>query len=414
MRYTYVQAIAKPKVRGARWVEVDFQNILLKDLLNNYRDAQIEVTHPSLTSEQYLELNSIRDLVSDLSITFDAWLISLGNASLPTVEGKPMINTVTVDHRDAFMAGFNIEPTRMGSHPENEWASEQKIDLLLTRDNTDYQAIYNNCLVSVNGLLRQTSYSDSGLYVINGGQSRFESNQTNVALTDFSAVGGLQLINITKEMLYRPQVESKHYRYAHLNLGVDTESKTVILVLGGYLHVLDSVYKEIGNGLIQIDFNNYPFIQRYYDSRSQLDLSTMENDFESFDHNESQRSVDELLRSEATIEHFLSLPETFAVVVDTPNLYVDQQMVERSGLPGIFFINKVPRLPLMTQRGKLKEYWAQEDDGRWVISCESNLVPNYQFEHTHYETLASVTDHKIPSQPFYADRGFLLEIGKDL
>jgi hypothetical protein len=215
-------------------------------------------------------------------------------------------------------------------------------------------------------------------------------------------------------MLYRPQEAAKHYQYAHLNLGVDTENRTVLLVLGGYLHILDNLYKEIGNGLIQIDFNNYPMIQRYYDSRSLMNVALLDAQLESFEQNESQRVVSELLRSETTIENFLDLPESFAVVVNTPNLYVERHQVERSGLPGIFFWHDVPRWPLLCQRGKLKEYWAQDDDGKWVISCESNLVPNYQFEHTHYETLVSVTDHKVPSNPYYADRGYLLEIGKDL
>lgn len=414
MQYTYVQAIAKPKVRGGRWVEVDLQDAALSDILVTYKDAQIELTHPTVSTEQYLTLETLRGLWSDLSITFNEWLLSLGNTALPTLGGKPALATVTVDHRDAFMAGFEVEPTRMGSHPSNEWAIEQKVDLLLTRPNTDYRRLYENCLVSVNGLIHQTSYSEYGMYVVNGGQSRFDSAQTQIALTDFSNVGALEFVNLTESMLYRPQEDVKHYNYAHLNLGVSTENKTVLLVLGGYLHILDSLYKEIGNGLIQIDFNNYPMLQRYYDSQSQLDVSTLDVLFEHFDHNESQRVVSEMLHSEETINAFLALPESFAVVVDTPNLYVERHQVERSGLPGIFYWHTAPRWPLLTQRGKCKEYWAQSDDGKWVISCESNLVPNYQFEHTHYETLASVTDQKMPSNPYYADRGFLLEIGKDL
>jgi hypothetical protein len=393
---------------------VDLQHTQLQVLLSDYHSAQIELAHPTLSSEQYLTLDAIRERVTDQSLTFDEWLDTLGDASLPTVLGKPQLKTVTVDHRDGWMSGFNVEPTRMGSHPDNDWAAEHEVDLLLTRPDTDYRKLYDNCLVTVNGLVRQTSYSEQGLYVVNGAQAKVGSSETNLSLTDFSKLGGLEFVNLTKEMLYRPQEAAKHYQYAHLNLGVDTENRTVLLVLGGYLHILDNLYKEIGNGLIQIDFNNYPMIQRYYDSRSLMNVALLDAQLESFEQNESQRVVSELLRSETTIENFLDLPESFAVVVNTPNLYVERHQVERSGLPGIFFWHDVPRWPLLCQRGKLKEYWAQDDDGKWVISCESNLVPNYQFEHTHYETLVSVTDHKVPSNPYYADRGYLLEIGKDL
>lgn len=411
MQYSYVQAIVKPKARGSRWQSEDVQAMTLETLLNEYADARIELSHSALSEPQTLSLDAMRPRVADLSLTFNQWLSGLGNSSLPTTEGRPELKNETVFHLDAWMAGFDVQPTRMGSHPEQDWNVDGEKDLLLTKDGVDYADLQRHCLVTVNGLIHQTSASEAGLYVVNGGQARLRSNETQIALTSFASVGALEVVNLTKDMLYRPREENRYYQQAHLNLGVSTEHKSVLLVLGGYLHAFDDVYRSIGDGLIQIDFNNYPMIQRYYESRDILDLSSLP--LQTFEQNESQRSVEDLLKNEAVIEAFLSLGESFAIVVDTPNLYVKKHQLEKSGLVGTFLTHQKPRWPLMTQRGKLKEYWAYEDDGVWVMNCESNLLPNYQFEHTHYQTLASVVAHKVPSKPYYHDRGFLLEIGKD-
>jgi hypothetical protein len=412
MSYSYVKAIVKSKGRGERWREEDVRGMTLASLLNNHVNGRIELTHPVLTEPQTLTLDTMRPLVGALNVTVEEWLVSLGDRSLPTTTGSVALNTKTATNIDAWMAGFDVEPARMGSHPDNVWGKEQMVDLLLTRDATDYDDLYRHCLVTVNGLVHRTSASEAGLYVVKGARSQVDSNQTNVALTSFADIAPLQFVDLNRDMLYRPNPEVKSYQQAYLNLGVPTENRSVLLVIGGYLHLLDDVYQSIGDGLLKIDFNAYPMVQRYYESRTLIDLSTLP--LSTFDQNESQRDVNELIRSEATIEALLDLDETFAVVVASDSLYVVKHQVEKSGLVGTFISQTRPLWPLRTQRGKLKEYWAYEDDGCWVINCQSNLLPNYQFEHTHYETLASITDARIPSAPRYQDRGFLLEIGKDL
>lgn len=295
MQYSYEQAIVKPKGRGERWREEDVQDTALSSLLNDYVDARFELSHPTLSEPQTLTLDALRPLVTTLSITFNEWLASLGDSSLPTTAGKPEIKTATAMNVDAWMAGFDVERSRMGSHPDTEWGDDQQPDLLLTRDDTDYDDLYRHCLVTVNGLIHRTSAAESGLYVVNGARSQRDSNQTNIALTSFAAVGELQFVNLTQDMLYRPREEVRYYQQAYLNLGVPTENKTVMLVIGGYLHVLDDVYQSIGDGLVKIDFNAYPMVQRYYESRHLLDLSSLP--LSTFDQNESQRDVGELLRS---------------------------------------------------------------------------------------------------------------------
>lgn len=412
MSYTYLYAIAKPKAKGSRWVERDLSGMTFSEMYDEFRDAKIAIGHPVFESDYYIELDEIRSMITDPDQRLVIWLNRLGSQSLPVEEGKPVLENRTVECRDVWMTGFDVQATRMGSHPETPWTDETMTDLLLTKDGVDYRDAYRRLLVSVDGFIHRTSYSQDGLYVVDGARGRIEANRTQLSLIDFGKVGELQFVDIRPKMLYRPNPDGKHYQYAHLNLGVPTEGKTVMLVIGGYPHLLDNAYKMIGDGLVQIDFNNYPLLQRYYESRQFVDWEHVS--FTEVGSMDTQRLVREVLRSEKFIEGLLYSSQTFAVIIDSPDVYVERHQVEKTDLPGIFLAYDQPDWPLESLRGRWLPYWAHKEEDRWVVNCGDNSLPNYVFEHTDYESLYSVTDQKIPTQPHYRDRGFLVEIGRDL
>jgi hypothetical protein len=412
MSYQYLSAIGQPKESGGRWQEIDVAGSTFTEIFESYRQAKIMLGHTSYEGLKHIDLEALRQVITDPEQIFAVWLSNLGNQSLPVEDGHPTIENHKVDHRDVWMADFDVEATRMGSHPDTDWPTDTRPDLLLSKEGVDYGSMYRHTLVSVNGLLHRTSYSQSGLYVLDGNYGAINGNRTQMALTDFTDVGELTFVNLNPSMLYRPKEGVMAYNYAHLNLGVETEGKVVMLVIGGYPHLLDNTYKTIGNGLVQIDFNNYPMIQRFYESRDLIDQSSIT--YKGSSNNPSQVRVSDLLASEQTIEQLLSLSQSFAVIIDAKDLYVEKRQVEKSDLPGLFLSRERPVFPLVTQRGKWAPYWTRQEEDVWVIKCESNLVPNYQFEHTGYRDLYAVTDHKVPHKPYYHDRGWLLEIGKDI
>lgn len=411
MQYSINRVIGKVKGYGGRYTNIDLTGLTFRDLYQDYLDVHFEVTHPTYTEKKFVKLDDIQGRVTNASMTPTEWLGSIDNESLPSHPGSLEIVTSEIGHRDAFMAGFDVERTLMGYHPENEFPMKDRKDLLLTKDGVDYDRMQRNCIVTVNGLVQQTSASEYGLYVVDGAYGQDHANETQIAITSFQDVGEIEIVNVDESNIYQPNENNKLYQYTYLNLGVETENKTILMVMGGYLHVLDDSYLPIGNGLVRIDFNNYPIIQRYYESMDYIDLSGLE--YTPFGHNETQRSVKEVLESDTWIKSMLNLKQTFFIVVDNPHVFVERLQLEKSGLVGTFYTNMTPTLPLSTQRGKLKEYWAYEDDGRWVVNCVSNLVPNYQFEHSHYRKLDNVTSQKMPTSPYYHDRGFFLRIGCD-
>tara|TARA_B100000700_G_scaffold208593_1_gene229268 strand:- start:20748 stop:21998 length:1251 start_codon:yes stop_codon:yes gene_type:complete len=411
MQYSIVRTLGKNKGYGGRYTEIDLTGLTFRDLYQNYLDVHFEVSHPTYTQPKYVKLEDFQTRISNADITPNDWLASIDNESLPTVEGELKIVTDFVGHRDAFMAGYDVERTVMGYHPETEFPMKERKDLLMKKDGVDYSKLQDNCIVTVNGFVQQTSASEHGLYIVDGAYGQDNANETTIGITSFETLGGIEIINVDENNIYQPNEDNKLYQYTYVNLGVPTENRAVLMVMGGYLHVLDNSYKSIGDGLVRIDFNNYPLIQRYYESMGYIDLSSLE--YTPFDNNESQRSVKELLESNSFIKQMLNLKQTFFIVVNNPNVFVERYQLEKSGLVGTFYSEERPMLPLVTQRGKLKEYWSYEDDGKWVVNCNSNLVPNYIFEQTQYRKLDNVTNQLTPYTPYTHDRGFLLGIGSD-
>ena len=412
LHYHYVQAIVKTKDRGVRWQRVDIQDMTIEWIVERYRQAQIQLSHPAQEFNGYITLEGLIEQNPHPDVTFNQWLASLGEQSLPIIKGTPEIDIKTVDQRDVWHDGFDVQPIRIGTHPDIEFTKDKLPDLLLTKEGIDYHQLYRYSLVSVNGWIHRTGFSESGLHVKEGAKTGTRMNETQIAITTFDGVGELDIIDLKEDMLYRPKEQVRHYRFAHLDLGVDTDNKSVILVLGGYPHVLDDTYIEIGNGLIQIDFNNYPMIQRYYDAKDAMDLSSLP--YNRITNNDDQRNVSDLLESEEWIKAYLNLAHSFAVIVDTPHLYAIKHKLQDTQLPGKFIAHQLPHWPLKSLRGRWLPYVAQQQDGQYLISCQNNLLANYQFESTGYRELQSVTNQKVPYRPYIRDHAFLLEIGRDL
>lgn len=408
MTYQYEAAIVKSHTPASRWTEMNILDLDGRTLMSEYRQILVQLSHTTLTEPVVLDLSLLHDELAGMTTTFATWLASLGNRSLPTKPGTITRNEVHVRFWDAWRTQLKINPSRMGSHPESNYSASEKRDLLLSGLDLDYLQLQQQTLVTVNGLLHLTSGSGHGLYVVDGAYQR---DRTMVGLLDFSDVGNVEQVPLTSDMLYRPHPDNQYYQQAHLNLGRSLEGRYVLLSIGGYLHAYDDFYRLIGDGLLQLDFNSYPMIQRYYESKDLIDLNSLP--VTQYENGWNLRSVDELLRSDDTIAALLDLPQSFAILIDAPDLYVDRIPLEKTQFAGTYINYHQPYLPLQCQRGKLKEYWWQEDYGQWVVRVDDNKVPNYQFETSSFEDQTMVTNQRLPARRFRYDRAYWLDIGRE-
>lgn len=407
MHYTYLAAIGKPKAIAQRWVSLDLDTMTLSDALKDYREIVVLLSHPTLSKPEILPLSKIQSRFFGYQGSFIDWLNENENTTLPTEQGDLNTEPRLVKWYDLWQNNFKISVTKMTSHPDTPYQANEVRDLLITKPDINYHELNDYSLFTVNGLLHRSSASDHGIYIIDGAYQK-EKNMAGVM--SFGNVGKIEILPLSSDMIYRPTAEGKTYEQCYINLGQSTKNKQVLLSLGGYLHTYDKIYQMIGDGLMMINFNHYPMIQRYYDSVNEIDLSSLP--LSKFPSNDDQVVVMEMIASEDTIDAFLNLSQSFIILIDSPDLFIDHYSVERTPLPGTYLSHTTPRLPLKLSRGRIREYWHREDYGQYVLQVDDNRVPQYTFERTGYEELYSVNSQKYSYQPYILDRASFLEIGR--
>lgn len=147
-------------------------------------------------------------------------------------------------------------------------------DLFISSDDVDDHAfIHDECLVLVNGLVRKTSLSQYGVYVLDGAKSIKGMQLENAAIIELTGLGdNLKKINLTTDMLSDTNTRPLH-KGIKLNVGESLHGKGVILVLNGYIHVYDGTYLTMDNNILDIRCCPELMRARFMDDYLNLDIT---------------------------------------------------------------------------------------------------------------------------------------------
>lgn len=409
--YQLVSAIAKPIDGETRWQDVDLSALTFIQIYSLYSKVFAVLTNSFLDAPVSLDLADIRDKVGTLDVTVSAWLVTNGNNTLPTSDTIPKINTTFVRYADAFHAGYTVQPVHDLYAPDTVLPPGAKTSLFLTRANTDYELFLKSCLVSVNGFFHLTDGNVDGIRVMKGDVSRQKSLEAQIGLHSFREVGELELIPITKDMLYKQSEQGLYSQQTYIDIGKDIGDRTMLLVLGGYLHVLDNTYYRVGDHQYCIDFQNYPMAKRFYESEPFLDFSSIP--YEKNERNAFELSIADL-KSDAFIEAYATLPQSFFVVVDTNDLYMELDKLENQQLPGMYVSHVPPIYPIRVGFGKVAEYWYTYEDKRWAVNIQDSLIPNYTFQEVDAMQQRNIDNTRYPYRPDEISPAFFMRICKDV
>lgn len=413
MAYQYKAAKARSKGRDATWSEVNLANADLHGLYQTYGKVYLTLTNPAIDHDVYLDMDTARPVLAadTRPKTVAQWLASLGNATLPTIDAIPPLNERHIQCADVWRAGYDVYPVDRKVAWNAQLPHGAKNDLLLRRDDIDFMDMWKYCMVTVNGFFHRVGGSPDGLYVVDGGRTGRLANDNHLTLFSFREVGELQYIPVVPGMVYKNHPDQKYANYANIRLPVDVENKTLMMVIGGYLHILDGTYTQTGPNTVRVDFNNYAFPERLYDSLGVLNTENLQLNVVDKNPTLFERAD---LYDDATIEAYLTLPQTFFVVVNAPNLYVRKHLVEKSKLPGRFITHAegFKRLPLISALGRIYDYQPFPEWGRMVLACDNAQDNHYNFNTTMWQDETSVDATKYSSNPWNFAQGYLLELGR--
>lgn len=414
--YTYVSALMKPRARGSRWQNVNISAMLMRNIFRDYFDGYIKLTNPALSSgaPRWLRLQDLKtsSIRKRPGMSFTAWLAEIGSITLPTTTQEPSVETKRVLYSDAYRSRYLVDRIHPTANPSIPYPLADKTDLLLSRTGVQPEDFYENVMVSVNGLFHMTDLSIYGVKVKDGGKSADVSQRNNIGLLSFREIGTIEHHTLDSSMMTKPLPAINYKQSFWLNTGINMVGKSPILVLGGYLHVQDSVFEVVNPalGLIKVNMDKVALLHRFFESKNIIDLTSL--DLAEASYNDELVAIEELY-SDETIEALVDLSQTFLVLVDAQELYIDTHLLQVNGIPGVYFSGAEPHFPLKTRWGLMPEYWLRKEYEQWVLSIHNGLAPNYLFETYEWQNSLSVDTTQESEQPVELMRAHLLEIGNE-
>lgn len=406
--YTLQQTIGVKKGINQRWEIIDISQAPMSSLYDLYRKLFFKLS--VLDQTKYLDLYELPLQTRSLQMTFAEFLTQNADNTLPTIDALPHLNTVTAKYKDAYRAGYKITPWS-ALYAANVEVSERD-SALLTRTSpvTDYSHFRNHCLVTVNGFfhLIDTNGVD-GVLVYDALKSVRLSNQNTIGIWSFQRVSALSYLPISSSMMYKIDSAQSFNQDTYLDLGVDISNKFILVCIGGYLHWMDDdgFITKVSDTRIKLNMRSYPYVERYYQSKHYIDLSGLSTGAQN-------EQVDlNVLKSDDNVRKLMELSQSFVVIFDKKELFVNSYFVKKNKIPGLYTSFVKPEHPLMVGLGRCPEYWVDKEDQQYAIKVTANVVSNLIYKSVN-QTVNGIDSTQLPTDSEHVAAARLIEIGSDI
>lgn len=416
--YSYKTAYVKDRL-GGRWIENNVRELQLSQLFTLYKEVIFSLNHPLYEKPVALYLSTVPDTfnLKNSSETIDQFLIRIGSTSLPIELTFPSLDVQFAHFKDAVQSGFKIDAVHRQFDISVQVDKEDKTDLRLTKEGLDPFRLFRTTLVTVNGLLHRTNYVGNAIHVIDGALNGFHANKTCVGLYYLGQLGDIRIIPIKESHITGYKEQPLHER-AFVTIDDSYKesltNKSILLSIGGYLHYPeDTTFLRYNDRTFTIDFIRYPLIQRFYEMRQLLKMETFNRQFFKKRSNVDQIDID-VLYSNETIVHLLTLSQSFFIIVDTPQLFLEKEFVEFNHLPNSYISYDKPLYPLQSGLGRFYEYWTRREYDRYILNVEEGVKDNLLLETTDWKTNRSVDNSRTPYQVTDYHQAFFYKLGKSL
>lgn len=372
--YTLITAVLREKGPNKTWEEVDISQKKVSDIFSAYISGYIVLTNPLLSGEQIVDFHTLKQLNLPFGtgdFTFTVWLGSFPNTLLPVLTKEPKYSFGSAVYADAYRSGFKMEPCHPTASSNANYTKAQLTDGYIQKDLTSSGDIEDYALIVVNGLLHLHSAFKDGVRVRGMMKSMWNAGDNNIGVISFAKIGRLQLIPITKDIIDRQSGDIDLRNEAFVNTGIDLNRKSVMASIGGYLVYGDAIRTvNADNGIVKIDLSRFDLPRRIFNSRNIIDLSSLNLTTSQLD----PRIISpEELRSDEVILEYLTLSQSFLIVVDTDAIVTEKRKVPFSGVFGTYEYKGNPKEVLMDSKGQISHYWPVEleNDDLHVV-CEND------------------------------------------
>lgn len=409
--YSYKDSLVLPSQLGSYWQSQDISGKTLQEVQTEYRGVYLILNHPASSEDLYVKLDYTVQWQSSSTMTISQLISAIGNNAVMIEDKLPNEELADVRYEEARRAQYKIELAKIGYHYPDNHPRAELTDLELTRPKvvTDLSLVHKNCLISVNGYFHMTDSDGERLFVKDGGKTCVKSNNNHIGLHSFMDIGEIQKIPLYSTFLEPFSEESSLRDRISITLdNIDVEGKSILLVIGGYLvFPEENVFWQYGEESFALDLKSLSYVERIMESSHFLDLSELKLT----DYNFHDTAYDfEELWSDDVIFKYLTMSQSFIVVIDSEFLSLQKIHIRHNSYPGMFTSSVEPIYPLVTGYGKIGEYWKTHEDGFWAVNIHEGYLRNYLFNLRNQQDMRIITDQVLPSNPAFNSRGTMLRI----
>lgn len=410
--YSYIKSVCLARTAGSQWIEQNIANHVVFSIYDTFSKVYVELSLPALPQNIYIDLDSLRAEFSSYAGTLNDLLVTLGSRTLETVPQLPNTEIKFVKYSDAIRARYKVDICKIGLNLPDNYPVDGKPDLVLTRPayETDLTLIHSHCLVTVNGYVHMTDTDGTKAYVVDGGKTLQRSRMNKLGIMSFLDVGRLTKVKILPADISGQTPAGDLYNRTFFTVNRDLTRKTCILVLGGYIVMPEAgVFWQTGTSTFAIDWTKIPHVERIYESEKTLDLSALSLNADPA--NPNLFSLPEMT-SDATLIKYLTMSQSFLLIVDKEYLLTKKVAIKHSNMPGMFTAYQDPTYPLFVGHGKLAEYWKtyEGESQRWSVTVADSYYQNFIISQQNTNNLNLVNNNEVPERSFYNSRGLMLEI----
>lgn len=423
--YILVRSRYRQDRRAGRWVEGDLANEQIGSLAANYGDIYLYIEYPGAGQpvQKALHWVNVLNLINDYTptLTVQQWLTQIGNLTLPFETTLPNETIRTVKYAQAWHMGYKIQAKAFDGSLNQDISIHYKEDLVLSHAKFTPQYIRDNSMITVNGYFHLTDYTDEGVRIVDGNKTVLRCNDNQIGIYSFETIGGLQYVRITEDMIIKQNADTPLWNVAYLQLPetIDLTNKTVLLVTGGYLNVLSDVYERVNENTWRLSFGRMMFLNRYLQSAKDMDLTSL--GLTDFPDDPTLMDVQEL-KDDSVIKAYLTLSQSFFVIVDSPSLFQSFEPVQYLNLPGRFISGQNEQFPLTGAYGRMLDYHIikepkfdhplfPETEQLYVYCSTENKRYDFDAHHRPWLQQTSVNSGSYPARPSKHETAYYRIIG---
>lgn len=151
---------------------------------------------------------------------------------------------------------------------DDAYARDRSNDLCLTYSGST-QPTFSNFLVAVNGVFHATMAGASSLWVTDGYENVRQSKKMDVLAVDTTAIGGHTCIPIVSSMVTSSSTTIDNEVTLTMPTGTSLLGKTVLVIIDGYIQVVNGTYKVVNDHTIKLYTNLIDIFGNYLNSPNQ-------------------------------------------------------------------------------------------------------------------------------------------------